>query len=201
MILAITRQRKSSILLKLQSRTYSKFRSSHRRCSVEKMFLKTSQNYQKNPCARVSFLLKLLAQVFSCEFCKIFKNTFFHRTPPVATSANNELLLKYLSNMLLISGKHQFLVNLKGTFFTVALINCHWRQITKIFITSTWLIIKLTSWLRATFTLRTQKIWNKNVLKTSNKLSYDTCSWPNVYIRLSNFHFLPSIALMLTLKQ
>ena len=27
-----------------------------------------------------------LAQVFSCEFCEIFKNTVFYRTPPVATS-------------------------------------------------------------------------------------------------------------------
>ena len=24
--------------------------------------------------------------MFSCEFCEIFKNTFFHRTPPVAAS-------------------------------------------------------------------------------------------------------------------
>ena len=29
-----------------------------------------------------------LAQVFSCEFCEISKNTFFHRTPLVAASAN-----------------------------------------------------------------------------------------------------------------
>ena len=27
-----------------------------------------------------------LAQLFSCEFCKIFKNTFFNRTPLVAAS-------------------------------------------------------------------------------------------------------------------
>ena len=27
-----------------------------------------------------------LAQVFSCEFCEIYKNTFFHRTPLVAAS-------------------------------------------------------------------------------------------------------------------
>ena len=27
-----------------------------------------------------------LAQVFSCEFCKIFKNNFFYRAPPVASS-------------------------------------------------------------------------------------------------------------------
>ena len=29
---------------------------------------------------------EILAQVFSCEFCEIFKNTFFYRTPPVAAS-------------------------------------------------------------------------------------------------------------------
>ena len=27
-----------------------------------------------------------LAQVFSCEFCEISKNTFFYRTPPVVAS-------------------------------------------------------------------------------------------------------------------
>ena len=53
------------------------------------MFSKISQNSQESTCAIVSFLIKLqvddcsvikketLAQVFSCEFCKIFKNTFF----------------------------------------------------------------------------------------------------------------------------
>ena len=57
-------------------------RSSHWRCSAKKVFLKISQNSQKNTCARVSFFIKLPAkketpgQVFSCEFCKIFKNTF-----------------------------------------------------------------------------------------------------------------------------
>ena len=29
----------------------------------------------------------LRPQVFTCEFCEIFKNTFFYRTPPIATSA------------------------------------------------------------------------------------------------------------------
>ena len=54
----------------------------------KKVFLKNSQNSEENTCARVSFLIKLqasalnfikkeaLAQVFSREFCKIFKNTF-----------------------------------------------------------------------------------------------------------------------------
>ena len=60
--------------------------------SVKKSFLEISQNVQKNTCARVSFLMKLqtspcrfikketLAQVFSCEFCEISKNTFLQST-------------------------------------------------------------------------------------------------------------------------
>ena len=70
-------------------------------CSVKKVFLEVSQNSQENACARVSFLVKLcrpqacnfikketLAQVFSCEFCEISKNTFSYRTPLVAASAD-----------------------------------------------------------------------------------------------------------------
>ena len=63
----------------------------HQRCSIKKVFLEISKNSQENACARVSILIKLqalasacnfikietLAQVFSCEFCKISKNTFF----------------------------------------------------------------------------------------------------------------------------
>ena len=45
------------------------------------MFLEISHNLQKNTCARVSFFnftkKEALAQVFSCEFCEILKNTFF----------------------------------------------------------------------------------------------------------------------------
>ena len=29
---------------------------------------------------------KILAQVFSCEFCEIYKNTFYYRTPLVAAT-------------------------------------------------------------------------------------------------------------------
>ena len=49
-----------------------------RRCSVEKIFLKISQNSKENTCARISrpqacnFIKKeTLAQVLSFEFCKI----------------------------------------------------------------------------------------------------------------------------------
>ena len=64
-----------------------------RRCSVKKLFLEISQNSQESACARVSFLKKnnfikkeTLAQLFSCEFCKISKNTFSYRTPLVVAS-------------------------------------------------------------------------------------------------------------------
>ena len=43
------------------------------RCSVKNVFLKISK-----------------PKVFSCEFCEIFKNTFFHRTTPVAASENRK---------------------------------------------------------------------------------------------------------------
>ena len=64
-----------------------------RRCSVKKVFLEISQNSRENTCARVTFLMKFIkkettAQVFSCIFCKITKNTFFRRTPLVAVSVN-----------------------------------------------------------------------------------------------------------------
>ena len=41
----------------------------------------------KHLCQSFFFFKKeTLAQVFSSEFCEIFKNTFFYRTPPVAAS-------------------------------------------------------------------------------------------------------------------
>ena len=47
-----------------------------------------------------------MAQVFSCEFCKIYKNTFFPRTPPVVASvqchqlADKAFELKFQKNLL-----------------------------------------------------------------------------------------------------
>ena len=68
------------------------------RCSLKKLFIEISPNSYQNTCARVSFFIKLQAsicnfikketsaQVFLFEFCKIFKNTYFYRTPLVAAS-------------------------------------------------------------------------------------------------------------------
>ena len=41
----------------------TKFRNSHRWCSVQKVFLKISQNSRENTCARVSFFIQLQASV------------------------------------------------------------------------------------------------------------------------------------------
>ena len=40
----------------------------------------------KAPVLEVLFYKETLAQVFSREFCEVFKNTFFHRAPLVAPS-------------------------------------------------------------------------------------------------------------------
>ena len=50
---------------------------SHQRCSIKKVLLKILQNSQENICARVCFLRKLQASGVFCEFCEIFKNTYF----------------------------------------------------------------------------------------------------------------------------
>ena len=71
--------------------------ASYQRRFVKKVFLKISQNSLENCKSLLSndffkiFFIKkdTLAQVFSCEFCKIFKNTFFHRTLLVAASETN----------------------------------------------------------------------------------------------------------------
>ena len=52
------------------------------------MFLEISQNSQENTCAKVFLIIKkkILAHVFSCEFCEISQKTFSYKTPPVAAS-------------------------------------------------------------------------------------------------------------------
>ena len=53
-----------------------------------------------------------LAQVFSCEISEIFKNTFFHRTSPVAAfvfSKNNKVKMKKekKNHINMFTGKRQ----------------------------------------------------------------------------------------------
>ena len=54
-----------------------------------KLFPRSSQPkvfYKKETQACNFIKNETLAQVFSCEFCQISKNTFSYRTPPVAAS-------------------------------------------------------------------------------------------------------------------
>ena len=66
------------------------FRSSHSRVYCKKDILKNFAKFTgKHLWQSLPFFAGWhfqLAQVFSCEFCEIFKNTFLHRTPPVAAS-------------------------------------------------------------------------------------------------------------------
>ena len=75
----------------------SKLRSSHRRCSMWPQ----ACNFIKK---------ETLTQVFSCEFCESFKNTFFYRTPLVDASE----LYRLLQTWLTIVGKClRYLLKLK----------------------------------------------------------------------------------------
>ena len=92
---------------------YPNVRSSHRSFSVKKVFLKVSQNSQKNTCIRVSFLIKFqtlgnfiekeaLALVFSYEIWKIFMDTFLQNI------SRGYFLNFHLNNLLL--GSHYPLI-------------------------------------------------------------------------------------------
>ena len=82
------------------------------RCSVRRVFLEISKNSQENTCARISFFNKVAGlrpvtllkktQVFSCEFCEISKNTFFHRTHMVAASEVHKTMF------MIKARKHKF---------------------------------------------------------------------------------------------
>ena len=72
------------------------YRSSHRRCSVKKGVLRNFAKLTgKHLCQRLFFnkaffiIKETLAQVFSCEFCEISKNTFFTEHPRTSASMSN----------------------------------------------------------------------------------------------------------------
>ena len=55
----------------------SKARSSHQRRSIKKGVLKNFTKLTGKYLCQSPFLKTTLAQVFSCTFCEIVKNTFF----------------------------------------------------------------------------------------------------------------------------
>ena len=66
--------------------------------SVKNVFLKIWQNPQQNTCALPESLSNkvILAQVFSCSFCEIFKNIFFYRATLVPAWLNTIWTLIFL---------------------------------------------------------------------------------------------------------
>ena len=78
----------------LFSTMFSTDRSSHQRCSIKKLFLKISKYSQEKPWA-YNYFIKTHQHVFSCEYCKIFQNTYFEEH--LRTAAYN------LSSMGLLS--------------------------------------------------------------------------------------------------
>ena len=68
-------------------------KSSRQEVFCKKAVFRKFAGLKENTCARVSFLIKLLKKetlekVFSCEYCKISKNTCSYRTAPMATSVH-----------------------------------------------------------------------------------------------------------------
>ena len=63
------------------------YRSSRPDVFCKKGVLRNFAKYTgKHLCQSLFFNKEALAQGFSCEFCEIFKNNFFYRTPLVTAS-------------------------------------------------------------------------------------------------------------------
>ena len=77
-------------------------RSSRSEVFCKRDILKNFANLTgKYPCQSIFFKKETLAQVFSCEICKIFKYTFSHRTPQVAASEYHFFFCIFLMNIRL----------------------------------------------------------------------------------------------------
>ena len=88
---------------KLFFKTPRNGRSSHQRCFIEigvlKNFTKFTGKYLRQSFFFNNFIKKeTLAHVFSCEFCEIFKNTFF--TEYLRTTASRMAATNYCLNYI-----------------------------------------------------------------------------------------------------
>ena len=63
---------------------------------------------------------------FSCEYCKIFRNTFFYRTPPVA--ASDKIRTKPVTQLHKINGKKCTLQFLDVEICGQLLYLCPWQK-------------------------------------------------------------------------
>ena len=95
--------------------TFTLFRSSHQRCFIKKAVLKNFATFTwKHMCWSLC-LIKLQTfrpvtptQVFSCDYCEIFKNSYFEEHLRTAASVYSEDLLKYKNCVIKICFQRVF---------------------------------------------------------------------------------------------
>ena len=64
------------------------YRSSRSEVFCKNCALKIFAKFTEKHLCQSLFFNKVAGLVFSCEYCKIFKNSFFYRPPPVAASVS-----------------------------------------------------------------------------------------------------------------
>ena len=74
----------------LLTQQFLKVQSYRSRCFVKKGLRPQACNFIKK---------ETLVQVFSCEFCEISKNTFFHRTPRLLQILSSLLFLIHINDL------------------------------------------------------------------------------------------------------
>ena len=89
-------------------------RSSHRGCSIKKVFSKISKNHLKTPVPESLFSFNFikketLVQVFPCEFCELLRTSFWQKTSRVIvydkkkfSAYDQERILRFLLVMDLV---------------------------------------------------------------------------------------------------
>ena len=75
----------------LASVNFFSYRGSRPEVFCEKCVLRNFAEFTGKHLCQSLLKEETLAQVFSCEFCKISRNTFSYRTPLVAASINSYL--------------------------------------------------------------------------------------------------------------
>ena len=94
----------SSEIVLINKRVCCICRSSHTSVFCLNGIRKNFANSQETPVQKSLFLEIFITketpiQVVFCEFCEIFKNTIFCRTPPVAASVFMKLIFDFLQNL------------------------------------------------------------------------------------------------------
>ena len=95
-----------SYVIYLQNKIQDQGKALHIYCNYNNLHHKVSNSWSVPLIKKIAwnFVKKeTLAQEFSCEFCEIFKNTYFYRTPWVATSVGG----KYRERPVNLSKKYK----------------------------------------------------------------------------------------------